>query len=653
MKQVNARLHALPYLLLLLIGVAWFYAPTLHFGFIWDDPQWFGRVIGKSWLELVQATPDFQFYRPGTMLYNRLFLRRDGVFAVLALHAAQIGWHLLNTALFYAISRRLGLTRWRAWAAAALFATYPFAYQAVSWAAPQQPLAIGLQQGAWLAYLHARQEGQGTRRFWPWLTLSIFLFIVALSVQESGIPLAFTPLLFEWLQQRGCTLRTSAANILRSNGRFALFYPVLAAAYALWWLHVPRQSGITGLYGDPEAALYLLQGFIYPLIGRPHGYPPAHPLAANTVWLIGVLTLSVLAAAATWQRQGRLALVGGVWAVLGLSPALIGLPFSYVSLSPRLLYYAAPGIAWLWIAAISGQNGRRTPGIQWIGMLLVAAILMHNSQMLSALNRLHQPGIAHMQEMLTAMTGQNGRFLFINFPDRYQPQRPPYPIGYWGVTLAPVVVSLGEFPAMVTTSKPDILSYSLPWVDADARANGPYQVDMRGVILGAAELYTAAAGQEGVYVSHYLPDGRFTLQLAGSRMVGAAPACSLVLFDQTICLHDVHVAPTDTAWRVRLTWSVVTTVTPHLTIFTHLGAVGQPPLAQADGDAWRALLPPVLWQPGDLITDWRELPRLPHDDDLSIQIGVYNWVSEEQLAGVLVEGGRPLPGDAFTYPLPP
>ncbi len=55
----------------LLLVTAWFYTPTLGFGFIWDDPLWFGRVIGKSLGELVKPMPDFQFYRPALPIRGR------------------------------------------------------------------------------------------------------------------------------------------------------------------------------------------------------------------------------------------------------------------------------------------------------------------------------------------------------------------------------------------------------------------------------------------------------------------------------------------------------------------------------------------------------------------------------------------------------
>ncbi|MGC9358701.1 MAG: hypothetical protein ACP5GX_12570, partial [Anaerolineae bacterium] len=53
--------------LILMITVA-LYAPALDFGFIWDDPQWYGRVVNKSLGEILGPHPNYHFFRPGTLL---------------------------------------------------------------------------------------------------------------------------------------------------------------------------------------------------------------------------------------------------------------------------------------------------------------------------------------------------------------------------------------------------------------------------------------------------------------------------------------------------------------------------------------------------------------------------------------------------------
>jgi hypothetical protein len=164
----------------LLLVTACLYVHALEFGFIWDDPLWYGRVVGRSAGELIRPMTDYHFYRPVLVLYNRLFLGPEDTLSAPLLHAAQIGFHLLNVALVYALSRRLGLGGWAAVAVGGLAAWYPFSYQAVAWAAPAQPLAAALENSAWLAYFAARRRHVGRHMA---AGLSLLLFLVALTVQ--------------------------------------------------------------------------------------------------------------------------------------------------------------------------------------------------------------------------------------------------------------------------------------------------------------------------------------------------------------------------------------------------------------------------------------------------------------------------------------
>jgi hypothetical protein len=279
MRLLTSRPHAWA-LLTLLFVTAWLYAPALDFGFIWDDPLWYGRVIDKSLVELVKPAPDFHFYRPGTMLYNRLFLRSDDTFSPTWMHAAQIGWHLLNVVLVYALSRRLGLDPPAAVATAGLAAWHPFSHQAVAWAAPQQPLAAALQNGAWLTYLQACQRRPGRSRA---AALSLFLFLLALSVQENTVATAVLPLLLGWVGGQQADRQ--------ANWRLALLYPLIAIGFGLLWLLVPRQPEFTSWAFESRVAAYLLQGFIYPLLGRPAGYASRGAMAPSTVLVWAGLTL--------------------------------------------------------------------------------------------------------------------------------------------------------------------------------------------------------------------------------------------------------------------------------------------------------------------------------------------------------------------------
>jgi len=351
--------------------------------------------------------------------------------------------------------------------------------------------------------------------------------------------------------------------------------------------------------------------------------------------------------------------LGLVWALLGIAPTAAGLRYSYVSLGSRLLYYSSPGVALMWACALLPQSEtgffpknlvsfprlRRTAGA-----VLLCLIALQSSLLLTGFQRLYAAGTAHLAELnqvAQAKEDREARLLFVNFPDRYAPKRPPYPLGYWGMTLAPVSVKLGAFPAITTGQHPETVSRSLPWIDAEVRETGPYQIDMRGMITPPDELYQLAHQVDDVYLSRHHPDGTFALQWAGAVTSGSsapsldpASVCHLAVFGETLCLQAAQVDPRSGQLALTLTWLSLSPAQPHDTIFAHLGLVDQPPIAQADGDAWLGMLPLAVWQPGDTIREQRILPfteeTLP--ERYSLMIGVYNRVTGERLPATTPEG---------------
>jgi hypothetical protein len=119
-----------------------------------------------------------------------------------------------------------------------------------------------------------------------------------------------------------------------------------------------------------------------------------------------------------------------------------------------------------------------------------------------------------------------------------------------------------------------------------------------------------------------------------------------------VCLQDVAVTAAAETLNVRLTWSLDTALPPNTTVFVHLGQTGAPPLVQADGDAWRGLLPLPDWQPGALIDDYRTLPRLAAGDNLFWHIGLYDRISGARLPATTPDG-RPLANDAYVQAVGP
>ncbi len=639
------RVHVL-FVVAILLGAAWLYAPAVSLGFIWDDPVWLSRIANKSVWALAAPIADYHFYRPVILLYHRLFMNADGTFNAPLLHAAQIGWHVLNVALVYALCRRVGLRKFEPLAVAGLVACYPFSHQAVAWAVAHQPVATVLQNSAWLAYLIARQSlaSPDHRKAWTAAGVSLLFFLAALTAQESTVTLAGLPLLLE-------VMLYWRAKDQRPHVGLPLVYILIAAAFMLAWFQLPRQAGYIAPTFRATVWLYFLQGLL--LIGRPAGYEAGQTLApAVLLAMFGVIVAWLLAAARRAGR-GRQAVFGLAFALLGIAPSAIGLKYSYVSVSPRLFYYSAPGIAMMWACALlppaNGTLARRV----WrgVGMFLVGLIALQSVLLVSGFQRLYADGAAHLAEWVRAAQSGEPRVLVINFPDRYAPKQSPYPLGYWGLTLAPVSVDLGAFPAIVSGQYPRAISRTMPHLDAEAREAGPYRVDMRGIAVEpAAPLYELARQVDGVYVSRYLAGGGFELEQLGAVIpsASAAPACRLAVFEQTLCLQAAELEVQAGQLTLTLTWLSLSEAQPHHTIFAHLGQASQPPVAQADGDAWLGNLPLHVWRAGDTVRERRVilLPDKMPPARYEIRVGIYNWVTGERLRAATPQG-EPLPDNAM------
>ncbi len=644
-----SRLRILLGLAGLLLITAWIYVPALNFGFIWDDPLWYSRVIDKTFAQLVSPMADYHMYRPALVVYNCLFLTPDDTFAAPMLHAAQIGWHSLNVCLLYTLCRRLGLGSWAAFTASLLFAWHPFSHQAVAWSAPAQPLAGTLQLGTFVTYVRARR---GRKSSLPVTSISILLFLLALAVQENSAALCLLPLLIEWVLRRSPSADPHpSAPVWRRIPWLALAYPFIAVGFGVLWLLIPRQSGFTALAFEREVQLYLIQGFIFPLLGRPAGYAPGHtPAPAAILVLFGCALLWLLAAA--W-RAGRIrqAVLALAWSLFGIIVPATQLHDSYVSIASRLFYHAGPGVALLWACALLPPASDSTSRRLWrtAGITALCLIAIQSGLLLVGFQQAYAAGTAHLAKFVQSTRDGGDRLLYVNFPSRYTLKRPPYPIGHWRVILAPGSVDLGAFAASATGQHPQTLSRHMPWIDAGPRGAGPYQIDMRGELVPPEQLYQLAHQVDDIYLSRYHSDGTFELQWAGAIATPSNQDCQMATFGRTLCLQDAQVERQPDRLSVTLTWRGLSPVRPHDTVFVHLGQPGQAPIAQTDGDFWLGMLPLPNLAPGDTIREQRPVP-LPEEmppDQHEIRIGVYNRLTGERLPAATPQGSR-LPDDAVT-----
>jgi hypothetical protein len=613
-----------------LIGlVLLLYAPSIDFGLIWDDPKWYAQGAGQTFWQLLTSLDTYQFYRPSAIWLNRQLVAPDGLIAAQTAHLIQIAAHLLAALAVVPLLRAFRFERRHAQLAALIFALYPLSFQAVAWQAPQQPIAT---LAVFIALLLAARFGQ--RRQSRYLIASLAVYAFALLFQESALPFV---VLFGWLAWFNEPLSRSTWQ--RRNA-WPVLHLGLALLFFVIWLNVPREGGITGRGLDVRVLAYGLQGVVFPfaaVLAAPLRGMPAPTLLALYAALWLMLTLGV------WRWQGkRIAAMSALWLMAGLLPVVIGLSWSYTRSGARLLYPASLGIAMLW----GGWLMQVFEPLIWrraIGLATMIGLVWISIAQWSAMREVYQQGTRYLDQTITALAEQPDRsILLANYPDRLWLRPAPYPLGEWGLILAPVVQEVSDF-ALVTAGR-SAASRSLAAfrVGADQRGAYPYEVFMRGEDTPPEKLVEVAAQVDRVWITDYAPDGALTLRDVGA-IQPAAASTYRAQFTEVAQLIDARITET----MIELTWRALAPLREGDTIFVHLWRDGQF-VAAFDGDSLGGLLPLVNWPLAQDIVDVRSIaPRDLPPGQYEVRVGLYNRNDGARYAA-FDERGQRLPDDAVS-----
>jgi hypothetical protein len=581
---------------------------------LWDDPRWYQQGASQSVWQLFTSLPSYQFYRPLAIWLNRQLVSPAGVVNAPLAHAIQIVAHLVAVLASVPALRALGVEKNHARLAALLFALSPFAYQAVAWQAPQQPLTL-----MWmlLAVLAARRFAD--RRQKHWLLISLLAYGTALLFQESAAPFMFV---FFWLAWNRNPFP------LRSQVAWPLLHLLLAAAYLLVWLNVPRAGGVTGQGFQPVVLAYLLQGVVFPVAALTAPIVREAPVV-NLIGLYAGATL-FLTLGLGKQALWRLSLLSLFWIGAGLLPIYAGLAWAYVETGSRLLYPASLGIALLWAGGLTPLwTARRWWGRVLAGALFAGVVALCLTQW-QAFQKLYQRGTTHLARTVDVLSeSPDAQLLFVNYPDRIEIYPPPYPLGVWGLTLAPVVQNLADYALACEGHSARDESLSAFLVGAAEREAWPYRVFMRGSDTPPAELFDAVQRADAVYLTDYVPGGELRLRAVGAVMPARAnPLPPTATFGEAAQLIEGGIV-CDNGPVLRLTWLGRAPLRAGDTIFVHLWQAGAFAGA-ADGDSLGGVLPLSAWQPGAQIVDLRPLhfPDLP-PGTYEVRVGLYSqWDNE-------------------------
>ncbi|RIL11548.1 hypothetical protein DCC79_04515 [bacterium] len=610
------------------------YLPTWRYGLIWDDPRWYQQGAGQSLRDLLGGLETYQFYRPLAIWLNRQLVSPAGVVNVRLAHVIQIGAHAAAALGVWRVFAQAGFTPRHARWAAVLFAACPLSYQPVAWPASQQPLTVMWVVAALVAA--GRWQRSGRR---AWGAASLACYAAALLFQEVAVALVGLFWLAAW---------TGPATGWRRRW-WPIGHTVLAAAYMVAWLGAPRSQGVTGEGWELEVLAYALQAAVFPAARLAAAAWPDVALHPVALLAAGFAALGLVSAAGAWRASGpRAVLWAGAWVVLGALPVWVGLSWDYVSVGERLLYPATPGIAALWggwaacAAAPGASRGRR-----WAARGVLAVVLAVSLHQLWVVARLYRAGTGHMAAAEARLTaaGPGARLVFVNFPDRIEIRPPLYPLGFWGLTLAPVVQDLSDYGRAMGGRSAADRSIAAFVVGAADRDRWLYRVDMRGVNVQAAERFPPALWPETVLLTDYLPGGRLGLrEVGGLRAAGRrteAEGADAAVFGGTVRLREATLDGND----LRLVWRTAAPLGPDDTVFVHVYDAGGALVGDADGDALAALWPATAWTPAMEVVDVRRLavPAAPGRYD--VRVGWYNRATGARLAARSPAGAR-FPDDA-------
>jgi hypothetical protein len=473
------------------------YGDALGYAFMYDDGIDLARGEGRTLLSLLTSGEGAYYYRPLPFIIWKAMHGVLGRYDPFWFHLPPLLLHALNAWLVYRLARSLRLGATAAILAAGFFVTFPFHYQVVPWAgALFHPLVTALMLGALLTYREARLRDSG-----GWLVVSLACALLALFTQEYAVTLGVLIAGLEWWLWRQGEVSRPRPD--------ALLYLGLAAAFALWWLAVPKWSRAFALDGVSlvRNGLMFAQALLWPLTIAWRWAPPAllaHPEAA----VAGAAAIALpLGAWLYWRRRALAVLLVALgWLAVTAAPVWATLSWEYVEDGARLYYLPSVGIALAWggVAGLVAQRGAaRRLGQALVGALCVWAV-WNSVAFLLPRRAMYANGTALLHEAaaLASRAPADGVVLFINLPAWQAPDWPAFPLGNTGVTFVPEYVLLGQSLHVNGAGPGAVESLAAPALPGGWPAHyGPH-----GEARSVPDVEAAARAATAAYVTRFGPE---------------------------------------------------------------------------------------------------------------------------------------------------
>jgi hypothetical protein len=348
----------MPYATLVLIAVA-VYCNSLSNGFITDDKL---QVLANPLVTDIHKLPQLfgsgvwsfmgyqgNYYRPAPFLLYALLYSVFGANAV-AFHCLLVILHAANTALVYALARRLlsQSTQGAAWIAAALFAVHPIHTEAVNWIAALPDVVLttltlaGILAFAAQSALPNRVQAAG----------HCALYLLALLTKETGIMMLPLYAGYQFIAQ-GEPLAAARRNFqLYAGMAAALAVYLLLRIHALGGLAPAQQTFLRLSPAAFAMSAVVTAASYFARLVWPAGLNFFHIFHATTQvtpqFVLALAALAVIAWLAFHLRvRAPMVAYGIVWIALTIAPALNLSGVGQNVFAERYLYLPSVGFVWL------------------------------------------------------------------------------------------------------------------------------------------------------------------------------------------------------------------------------------------------------------------------------------------------------------------
>ena len=618
------------------------YWPVLKLPLLFDTLLHIRLTEGLSWGDVWLPSTDFGFYRPFVFLPFLLFRSLFNGYPAMLLHGLNWAQHALNVGLLAWLAWRLWGKQGRALTAGLLFATYPFAYQAVvSYGNSPYPTGTGLILLALHSYLTARQADKARR----WWVLTAILFIIGLLTHETVVLYGFFAFMIYDLQR---LIKDFPAKRLHAiiHMRPSIVFIMAGAIYAIGYQFLPRGLGPQLDFGGNAPlgkVLYLLQTAVYPSAWLAHQLPN---VSAVTIIGGGLLLLLGLTVWAVRSKENWLA-VGLGWSWWGITALLIGitLPTYYILHGARLTYLGGAGVALLWAVVLDSLPSRWLWGSATL--LVTISSFLFVQERLQAFEAIAAPVKIVTEVMTTEADGEG--ILLVNLPAWSSPPRNTYAVGVEYATIMGshlfaeelVRVNLGQERPVWAIALPDLLTdpgYPYGIHEQSPLSEVAEAVAPVHVFITEYEATRTLTNYRGVWQPTATKTSSFTASFGPYQLLSATAIA---------CKNDVEVSLT---WQQQQEERIESAPLATLSIFVQLLGEDGRLLAQADG-------PPLQLRPDQLptgghIIDRRILTLPDGEKAASLLMGVYDFTTGQRLLAQ-DEQGVALPDNALGVTIRP